>query len=144
MEFYVKVIKGYSTGQKGFSLKVIGWIGILHVTIIIVWMIINIVFSISNPVHYIEGETLAETGIAYYSEFPGYLGMDHGSKALIMLLSITLPIGLFIRLKKTKNFSLTNTIGLISGCLGFALYGLSLMLQATTVEYAFNLYNSSH
>ncbi|WP_332692995.1 hypothetical protein [Halalkalibacter lacteus] len=125
-------------------MKVIGWIGILHVTIIIVWMIINIVFSISNPVHYIEGETLAETGIAYYSEFPGYLGMDHGSKALIMLLSITLPIGLFIRLKKTKNFSLTNTIGLISGCLGFALYGLSLMLQATTVEYAFNLYNSSH
>lgn len=106
-------------------------------------MIINIVFSISNPFHYTEGKTLAEAGIAYYSQFPGYLGADHGSKALIMLLSIALPIGLFIYLKKLENFSLNNTIGLIAGCIGFALYGLSLMLQATTVEYAFNLYNSS-
>ena len=74
-------------------MKGIGWIGILHVFTIVVWMIINIFFIILNPIQVQEGQSLAELGIAYYSNFPGYLGFDHGSKALIMLLSISLPIG---------------------------------------------------
>src|SRR5699024_7739798 len=107
-------------------------------------MIFNIIFGIMNPASIGEGETLAEAGIAYYSEFPGYLGFDHGSKSLVMLMSIVLPIGLFIYLKRNKNFALLNLIALIAGCLGFALYGLSLMLQATAVEYALYLYNSTN
>src|SRR5690625_6062235 len=61
-----------------------------------------------------------------------------------MLISILLSIGLFIYLKRNKNFTLLNIIALVAGCLGFALYGLSLMLQATAVEYAFDLYNSTN
>ncbi len=124
-------------------MRVIGWIGVLHITVIAVWMIINIVFSLSNPINMNEDNPLAENGIAYYSAFPGYLGMDHGSKSLIMILSIAIPVGLFICFKNIEYFRLRNTIALISGCFGFALYGLSLMLQAVTVEYAFNLFNSS-
>jgi len=121
-------------------LKGIGWIGILHVFTIVVWMIINIFFIILNPIQVQEGQSLAELGIAYYSNFPGYLGFDHGSKALIMLLSISLPIGLFIYLHKLKHFRLQNLIALIAGCSGFAFYGFSLMVQASTVEYAFKTF----
>ncbi|GIO25200.1 hypothetical protein [Oceanobacillus sp. J11TS1] len=124
-------------------MKIIGWIGILHVTFIVVWIIINIIFSISHPVDLMEERTSAEIGIAFYSEFPGYLGLDHGSKALIMLLSIALPVGLFVCIKPLKNFQLPNIIALVSGCLGFALYSLSLMLQAVTAEYVFQLYNAN-
>lgn len=59
-----------------------------------------------------------------------------------MLLSISLPIGLFVYLKKFENDSISNIIALIAGCLGFAFYSLSLMLQAATVEYTFKLYQS--
>lgn len=124
-------------------MRVIGWIGIIHVLIIVVWMVINIIFGILNPVTISEGDSIAEIGVAYYSDFPGYLGMDHGSKALIMLASVLLPIGLFMYFRKPKDFKLLNLIGLITGCLGFSFYGLSLMLQATAVEYAVNLYNSN-
>lgn len=124
-------------------LKVIGWIGVLHVVILVAWMIINIIFGFLNPVTISKSDSIAEIGIAYYSNFPGYLGLDHGSKALVMLLSVLLPIGLFMHLKKKKDFMLLNLIALVTGCLGFAFYGLSLMLQATAVEYAFNLYNTS-
>lgn len=123
-------------------MKVIGWIGVLHVITLMVWMIINSVFSIYNPVSLVNTESIAEAGIAYYSEFRGFLGLDHGSKSLVMLLSISLPIGLFVYLKEFKNNSLSNLIALIAGCLGFAFYSLSLMLQAATVEYAFKLYQS--
>lgn len=124
-------------------MRVIGWIGIIHVLIIVVWMVINIIFGILNPVTISEGDSIAEIGVAYYSNFPGYLGMDHGSKALIMLASVLLPIGLFMYFRKQKDFKLLNLIGLVTGCLGFSFYGLSLMLQATAVEYAVNLYNSN-
>lgn len=124
-------------------MRVIGWIGIIHVLIIVVWMVINIIFGILNPVTISEGDSIAEIGVAYYSNFPGYLGMDHGSKALIMLASVLLPIGLFMYFRKQKDFKLLNLIGLVTGCLGFSFYGLSLILQATAVEYAVNLYNSN-
>src|SRR5690625_4246780 len=106
-------------------------------------MIINIIFGMLNPVKIGEGDSIREIGMSYYSNFPGYLGLDYGSKALVMLLSVSLPIGLFMYLKKKKDFMLPNLIALIAGCLGFAFYGLSLMLQATAAEYAFNLYSSS-
>lgn len=128
----------------GYLLRVIGWFGILHVVIIVVWMVINIIFGMLNPVTISEGDSIAEIGVSYYSNFPGYLGLDHGSKALVMLISILLPIGLFMYLRKKKDFMLLNLIALIAGCLGFAFYGLSLMLQATAAEYAFHLYNSSN
>lgn len=124
-------------------MRIIGWIGIFHVIIIVAWMVINIVFSILNPVTIIEGNSIAETGVLYYSNFPGYLGLDHGSKALVMLISILLLIGLFMYLNKNKDFKLLNLIALIVGCIGFSFYGLSLMLQATAAEYAFNLYSSN-
>lgn len=123
-------------------MRVIGWIGMLHVFIITVWLGINVVFNIMNPITFETGKTIAENGIAYYSEFPGYLGFDHGSKAFVFTLSTLLPIGLFIYLKRLKQFDLLNIVALISGCLGFILTGLSLILQAVTVEYAFNLYNT--
>jgi len=125
-------------------LRLIGIAGLLHVIVLVGWMIVNIIFSVINPVTIGKEESLAEAGITYYSNFPGYLGFDHGSKALVMLISILLPIGLFIYLKRNKNFTLLNIIALVAGCLGFALYGLSLMLQATAVEYAFDLYNSTN
>lgn len=106
-------------------------------------MIVNIIFGSLNPVTLDESKSVAENGVSYYSQFPGYLGFDHGSKALIMLLSIALPIGIFLSLRRNRKFMLLNLIALITGCLGFAFYGLSLMLQATAVEYAFNLYSSS-
>lgn len=50
-------------------MKVIGWVGVLHIVILIAWMIINSVFSIYNPVSLIHTESIAEAGIDYYSEF---------------------------------------------------------------------------
>lgn len=88
------------------TLRVIGWTGIFHVVAIVVWMAIHIAFNILNPVAIREGDSIAEIGIAHYSNFPGYIGLDHGSKALVMLLSVLLPIGLFVHLKKAKNFTL--------------------------------------
>src|SRR5699024_5439164 len=105
---------------------------------------VNIVFSMQHPLSYQEGKSLAELGISYYSNFPGYVGFDHGSKALVMLISIALPIGLFRYLQKLHQFNLNNAIALVAGCLGFAFYGFSLMVQATTVEYAFKLFGSSN
>lgn len=125
-------------------MRLIGWIGLLHVLVLVGWMVVNIIFSMMNPASIDEGQFLAEAGIAYYSNFPGYLGFDHGSKALVMLISIVLPVALFIYLKRNKDFTLLNLIALIAGCIGFALYGVSLMLQATAVEYAFNLYSSTN
>ncbi|WP_255695058.1 hypothetical protein [Virgibacillus salidurans] len=40
---------------------------------------------------------MAEAGIEYYSNHQGLIGLDHGSKALIMLVSILFPIGLYVR-----------------------------------------------
>ncbi|SFE02863.1 hypothetical protein SAMN05216238_107121 [Lentibacillus persicus] len=124
-------------------MRVIGWIGVLHVVFIVAWMVINVIFGILNPVTLGEGDSNAEIGVSYYINFPGFLGLDHGSKALVMLTSVLLPIGLFMYLKKKKDFMLLNLIALIAGCIGFAFYGASLMLQATAAEYAFNLYGSS-
>ena len=128
--------------REGNIMKAVGWIGILHAFTLIGWMIINILLFLANPVSLLGTETIAEKGIAYYSEFRGLLGFDHGSKSLVMLLSIALPIGLFVYLNKFKNNSLLNITAMIAGCLGFVFYALSLMLQATTVEYAFRLYRS--
>lgn len=124
-------------------MKIIGWIGILHAGVLVIWMAVNILFSLYNPVTFSTNDSMAETGIAFYSNYPGYLGFDHGSKALVMLASIVLPIGIYMYLKKTNDFQLQNSIAVITGCLGFAFYGLSLMLQAVTVEYAFNLYRTN-
>lgn len=106
-------------------------------------MVIHLIFNQLNPVAITDKATMAQTGIAYYSRFPGLLGLDHGSKALVMLLSVLLPIGLYVHFKELKEFRLKNTIALVAGCSGFILYGLSLMLQAVTVEYAFNLYRTT-
>lgn len=125
------------------SLRWIGWIGLVHIIVLVGWMMVNVIFSMINPATIGEGQSLAEAGMAYYRQFPGYLGFDHGSKGLVMLLSIGLPIGLFVYLKEQQYFILGNLIGLVAGCLGFLLYALSLMLQAATVEYAFSLYNST-
>ena len=124
-------------------MKAIGWAGFIHVSILIIWMVIHLIFNQLNPVAITDKATMAQTGIAYYSRFPGLLGLDHGSKALVMLLSVLLPIGLYVHFKELKEFRLKNTIALVAGCSGFILYGLSLMLQAVTVEYAFNLYRTS-
>lgn len=122
----------------------IGWFGIAHVIVIVIWMIVNLVFGLLHPVTIEKGDSLAKIGIEYYSDFQGYLGFDHGSKGLVMIISILLPIGLFTYLKKDRESFLPQLIGLIAGCMGFLLYGLSLILQATAVEYAFSLYNSTN
>ncbi|MEJ8767214.1 hypothetical protein WKU33_15360 [Oceanobacillus sp. HCA-5259] len=124
-------------------MKAIGWAGIMHVSILIIWMVIHILFNQLNPVVINDEAAMAQTGIEFYSNFPGLLGFDHGSKAFVMLLSVLLPIGLYIHFKELKIFRLKNTIALVAGCSGFTLYGLSLMLQAVTVEYAFNLYRTT-
>lgn len=124
-------------------MRVIGWIGVFHVFIIVAWVIVNVIFNLQYPATIQLDQTIAEAGISYYSNFPGYLGLDHGSKGLVMLLSIALPIGLFIFLRKLSNFHLKNLIALIAGSLGFAFYGLSLIIQAATVEYAFKLFSST-
>lgn len=125
-------------------MRIIGWVGILHVMVLVVWMGVNIVFGLVNPVTINESDSLAEAGVAYYSNFPGYVGFDHGSKALVMFLSILLPVGLFMYVRKWQGVTLPNLIAFVTGCIGFALYGLSLMLQATAAEYAFHLYKTSN
>jgi hypothetical protein len=129
--------------QGANTVRVIGWIGITHVCLIIFWMGFHLLFGELHPFPIEEEVRLAQAGLAYYSNYPGLLGFDHGSKALIMILSIVLPIGLFIYLKQRTNFQHQNLIGLIAGILGFSVYGLSLILQAVTVEYAFELYRST-
>ncbi|QQK79062.1 hypothetical protein HUG20_03525 [Salicibibacter cibi] len=123
-------------------MKFIGWIGIIHAVFIVFWMRFNIIFSIMNPIAIEEGETLAQIGMDYHTSFIGYLAMDHGSKSFMMLLTIAVPIATFYLLKRKVKFELYNIIGLFSGSLGFLLYSLSLMLQASSVAYAFNLYKS--
>ncbi|WP_100372279.1 hypothetical protein [Bacillus sp. FJAT-45037] len=125
-------------------MKLVGWFGLFHVFFIVMWMVINIIFSIQNPLELNEGEQPSVIAIEYWSQFPGYLGMDHGSKALLFLLSIMIPIGLYAFIKKVdKQDALQNLVAMICGVLGFVIYSISFMLQATAVEYAINTYSAT-
>ncbi|MDV2685984.1 hypothetical protein RYX56_16575 [Alkalihalophilus lindianensis] len=123
------------------SVKWIGWVGIFHVLFIVGWIVYNLSHHLIYPAPLLgEDQSLAELGILYYSEHRGLLGFDHGSKSLMMLLSIVLPVGIFYILKRDSAFDLLNMLALVAGVVGFTLYSLSLMLQAVTVEYAFQLF----
>lgn len=90
-----------------------------------------------------EGISLTELGISYYSHHRGVLGLDHGSKALAMLLMISVPVFLYDRFKLYHEFSFLNLAALVSGTLSFFTNSVSLILQAATVEYAFKIYSLS-
>ncbi|GAB3062081.1 hypothetical protein [Virgibacillus ainsalahensis] len=123
-------------------MKFVGWVAVVHAFFIVFWMIFNIIFSLIYPLELEEGKSFTELGMEYHSDFIGYLSMDHGSKSLLMLVTIVVPIATYNLLKKKRHFELCNTIGLFAGTLGFFLYSISLMIQAVSVAYAINLFNS--
>lgn len=126
-------------------MRLAGWIGMAHVGVIIGWLIVSAIFFAIFPLDEFVDTTLsdAEIGIAYWAEHRGLLGLDHGSKSLVLLLCPIIPVVLFHILKKIKAYQLYNVIALVAGILSFFILSVSLMLQATAVEYAFKLYEQT-
>lgn len=120
-------------------IKCIGWIAIFHVVFILIWLIINIILSITVPATFDQGVPLMEAGLEYHSTLVGYVAMDHGSKSIVMLVTILVPIGMYFLL---PNKSFASVTGLIAGVSGFLIYSVSFMLQAVSVAYAINLYQT--
>ncbi|WP_099302759.1 hypothetical protein [Bacillus sp. Marseille-P3800] len=119
-------------------MRVVGWIAFVHIFFILMWLIINIITSILYPASFDADRPMMEVGLDYHASLVGYLAFDHGSKSLVMLMTMIVPIGLYHLFHKR---SFVELAGLIAGLSGFLLYALSFMLQAVSVSYAIHLYN---
>ncbi|ADC51404.1 hypothetical protein BpOF4_16805 [Alkalihalophilus pseudofirmus OF4] len=124
-------------------MRIIGWIGLFHVAGFVTWMVVNLIFQIQNPITIEQDSRLSISVLDYYSQFPGYFGFDHGSKAIILLISAVIPIGIYHLCSGTRSFQMNNLIAFICGSAGFILYALSFILQAAAVSYAIKLYSQA-
>jgi hypothetical protein len=106
-------------------------------------MVVNLIFQIQNPITIEQDSRLSLSVLDYYSQFPGYFGFDHGSKAIILLISAVIPIGIYHLCSGTRSFQMNNLLALICGSAGFILYALSFILQAAAVSYAIKLYSQA-
>lgn len=116
-----------------------GFTAIIYIVVIIGWIVFHIIYSNLNP--FINtGGSMIEQGLHYYSDRFSIVGFDHGTKAILFLFTMIIPITFFIMLHK-KNFHLEiNLIALISGILSYFILSVSFILQATIGQYAVHLY----
>ncbi len=128
-----------------------GVVAIFYFLTIVGWVVFNILYSNFRP--YIpvpfksnfgpEGASVAQ-GLLYDTHHFAVIGFDHGTKGLMFLISMIIPIALFSMLHK-KNYQLgANLVALVSGTLSFFIMSVSFILQATLAEYSIHLFKVSH
>ena len=113
------------------------YIAILYALVIIGWIVITAVMQFYLYPVESNYETVAE-GLDYYQDHRGYMGLDHGTKGVVFLISSLAPL-LFLKFSQ----SFKAKIGAFFGSISFLILSTSFFVQAFTAEYIISLLNNT-
>lgn len=104
--------------------------------VIIGWLVITAVMQFYLYPVDSNYRTVAE-GLDYYQSHQGYMGLDHGTKGAVFLISSLAPL-LFLKLRQ----SFTARIGAFLGSISFLILSISFVIQAFTAEFVISILNN--
>lgn len=113
------------------------YIAVLYAAVIVGWLVITAIMQfVLYPVD--SDVTSIGEALDYYQDHRGYIGLDHGTKGLVFLVSSLVPL-LFLRFN--RNFKAI--LGSFLGAIGLIILSISFLIQAFTAEFVIGMLNSS-
>lgn len=100
-----------------YTAVIVGWIGITFIMQVVLY-----------PVEVQDGSVFEL--LSYYVDHRGYIGLDHGTKGIVFLISSYVPLHFIYIHRQTEAF-----IGAIFGTLSMLILSLAFLVQAFTAEF---------
>lgn len=104
-----------------YAAIIVGWIGITFIMQVVLY-----------PVEVQDGSVLEI--LSYYLDHRGYIGLDHGTKGIVFLISSYVPLHFLYLYRQTDA-----VIGAILGTLSMLILSLSFLVQAFTAEFLISM-----
>lgn len=104
-------------------------ISIAYAAVIVGW--IGVTFLMQVVLYPVEGQNSSVLeSLAYYVDHRGYIGLDHGTKGIIFLVSSYVPLHFLYLCRQPRAL-----IGALFGALSLIILSLSFLVQAFTAEF---------
>lgn len=113
------------------------YIAILYAVVIVGWIIITAIMQFFLYPVDTNYNSIGEA-LDYYQDHRGYIGLDHGTKGIVFLISSLVPL-LFLKVRRDSS----TIIGSFFGSISFIILSLSFLFQAFTAEFVIGMLNNT-